>query len=81
MTNEEINLTLATRHARQHSYVDPSRSRMTGFIMGVYGSLKRGIAEGLPYAGCPHCHCNGTCNHCWREAITHFREYELPPVL
>lgn len=81
MTNEEIDLTLATRHARQHPYVGPSRSMMTSSIMSLYRSLKRGIAEGFPYVGCPHETCNGTCNHCWREAITHFREYELPPVL
>lgn len=81
MTNEEIDLTLAMRHVRQIHHIDLSRSMMTSSIMSLYRSLKRGIAEGFPYAGCPHCHCNGTCNYCWREAITHFRKYELPPVL
>lgn len=81
MTNEEIDLTLAMRHVRQNSYIDLSRSKLTSFLMGLYGSLKRGIAEGFPYAGCPHEHCNGTCTHCWKEAITKFRKYELPPVL
>lgn len=81
MTNEEIDVTLAMRYASQHPYVGPSRSRMTAYIMGIYGSMKRGIAEGFPYAGCHHEHCNGTCIHCWKEAITKFRKYELPPVL
>lgn len=81
MTNEEIDVTLAMRHFRQHHHVGLSRSQQTAFIMSLYGSLKRGIAEGFPYAGCPHEHCNGTCTHCWKEAITKFRKYELPPVL
>jgi hypothetical protein len=81
MTNEEIDLTLAMRHARQHHYVGPSRSQKTAFIISLYERLKRGIAEGFPYAGCPHECCNETCTHCWGEAITKFRKYELPPVL
>ena len=53
MTNEEIDLTLAMRHFRQHHHVGLLRSQQTAFIMSLYRSLKRGIAEGFPYAGCP----------------------------
>ena len=82
MTNEEIDLTLAMRHVSLNSYFCPLRSQQTSFIMWLYESLKRGIANDFPYAGCPHEHCNGgTCTHCWEEAITKFRKYELPPVL
>lgn len=81
MTNEEIDLTLAMRHIRQIHPINLSTSMMTYNIMRLNNSLKRGIAEGFPYAGCPHENCNGSCTHCWKEAITHFRECELPPVL